>query len=86
MKCDNCGEQITKTSQLVVVWNEDWKIGSDTFNKDTPKFVFHKQGVKPGCDDSNKYPLNKTFPSGLKNEKNEASLEEVEEYLNKERK
>ena len=77
MKCDNCGDLITKAGQLVVVWNEDWKIGSNTLNKDTPKFVFHKQGVKPGCDDRNKYPLSKTFF-------NESSLEEVEEYLNKE--
>ena len=74
MKCDNCGEQITKAGELVVVWNEDWKIGSDTFNKDTPRFVFHKQGVKLGCDDRNKYPLSKDFPS-------ETSLEKVEEYV-----
>jgi len=79
MKCDNCVEQITKAGELVVAWNEDWKIGSETYNKDTPKFIFHKEFVKPECDDRNKYPLSKDFPI-------ESSLEEVEEYLKRDTK
>ena len=78
MKCDNCGEQITKAGELVVAWNEDWKIDSNTFNKDPPKFIFHKQFVNPECDDRNKYPLSKTFP-------NESSLEKVEEYVKRDK-
>ena len=74
MKCDSCGDQITKAGELVVAWNEDWKIGSETFNKDTPKFIFHKQFAKLGCDDRNKYPLSKDFSM-------DANLKEVEEYL-----
>ena len=78
MKCDSCGEQITKAGELVVAWNEDWK-GSKYCNKDTPKFIFHKEFVKPECDDRNKYPLSKDFP-------NESSLEEVEEFLKRDNK
>ena len=78
MKCDSCGDQITKARELVVAWNEDWK-GSKYCNKDTPKFIFHKEFVTPECDDRNKYPLSKDFP-------NESSLEEVEEVLKRDNK